>query len=151
MTSWEMATKFHIILVGLVGLAHILISPVDSKWNPKLSKHSVVIVISFDGLRHDFVYPPFHTPNIRKFRNSGVYAPHLRCQFPTYTYPNHQTMATGLYPSYHGIVHNSFFDPRYEKALNASDAEFWNYREDVVPLWVRTPRAWTLFWIPTNK
>jgi predicted AlkP superfamily pyrophosphatase or phosphodiesterase len=35
--------------------------------------------------------------------------------FPSKTFPNHYTIATGLYPEHHGLVNNSFYDPEREE------------------------------------
>jgi ectonucleotide pyrophosphatase/phosphodiesterase family protein 1/3 len=52
------------------------------------------------------------TPNIDRLRFNGVEAePGMIPVFPTKTFPNHYSMATGLYPAYHGIISNSFRDP----------------------------------------
>eukprot|EP00795_Rhopilema_esculentum_P004153 gene4153-20335_t len=40
--------------------------------------------------------------------SEGVQAEYMTSQFPTKTFPNHYTIATGLYPESHGIVSNSF-------------------------------------------
>ena len=34
----------------------------------------------------------------------------MRCSYPSKTFPNHYTLATGLHPSQHGIVDNDWFD-----------------------------------------
>jgi len=42
---------------------------------------------------------------------NAIYASRLRPVLPSNTFPNHYTMATGLYPDSHGIVNNYFYDP----------------------------------------
>ena len=41
--------------------------------------------------------------------------------FPSVTYPNHYTVATGLYPSHHGLVYNQFYDRSRQSSYNISD------------------------------
>ena len=36
----------------------------------------------------------------------------FRPSYPTLTFPNHYSMATGLYPNNHGLVGNEFWDER---------------------------------------
>ncbi|CAL8123973.1 unnamed protein product [Orchesella dallaii] len=72
---------------------------------------------------------------------SGVSVPHMDPVFPTKTFPNHHSIATGLYPESHGIVDNTFFDPKYNETLNTNDPRFWNYRPDVLPIWIRNEMA----------
>ena len=71
-------------------------------------KHYTVIV-SLDGFRWD--YPQmYETPFFDQMAREGVKATMIS-SFPSKTFPNHYTMATGLVPDHHGIVANSFWDP----------------------------------------
>lgn len=73
-----------------------------------------VILISLDGFRSDYLekYAP---PNLKALARAGVQAKWMTPSFPSKTFPNHYTIATGLYPQHHGIVENSVFD----KSFNA--------------------------------
>lgn len=68
-----------------------------------------VILISLDGFRADYLekYP---SPNLNRLARTGVRAKWLIPSFPSKTFPNHYTMATGLYPENHGIVENNVYD-----------------------------------------
>ncbi|HSM32107.1 MAG TPA: ectonucleotide pyrophosphatase/phosphodiesterase, partial [Woeseiaceae bacterium] len=68
-----------------------------------------LILISIDGFRWDYlsIYP---TPALRRIAESGVRAESMRPVYPSLTFPNHYSIATGLYPAEHGIVHNHFPD-----------------------------------------
>ncbi len=69
-----------------------------------------VVMLSLDGFRWD--YPEMaNTPNLNKIASQGVKAQALIPCYPTKTFPNHYSMATGLYPNNHGIVCNRFLDP----------------------------------------
>ncbi|WP_163717974.1 alkaline phosphatase family protein [Mangrovibacterium lignilyticum] len=69
-----------------------------------------LVVLSLDGFRWD--YPEmYHTPNLDSLAVTGVKAGSLIPSFPSKTFPNHFTIATGLYPQNHGIVLNTFTDP----------------------------------------
>lgn len=71
-------------------------------------KHTTV-VISLDGCRWD--YPLWYdTPFLDYMSERGVTSG-LIPSFPSKTFPNHYTLATGLYPDHHGIVANTFLDP----------------------------------------
>src|ERR1017187_8782420 len=74
-----------------------------------------VLLISLDGFRYDYAQR-YHAANLLEFGKKGVAAKALIPSFPTSTFPNHYTIATGLYPAHHGIVENSFWD-RQRKAL----------------------------------
>jgi predicted AlkP superfamily pyrophosphatase or phosphodiesterase len=99
---------------------------------------STVVVVSFDALGDPFLdrdsLPAFHA-----MMHDGVRAP-FRPEFPSKTFPNHYSMATGLAPGHHGIVLNQFFDPkRGEWFRHASQSDgSWFGGE---PIWVSAERA----------
>ena len=68
-----------------------------------------VILISADGFRADLA-EKYNATNLLKLRAQGVEADYMQSSFPSLTFPNHYTIATGLYPSHHGLVDNSFYD-----------------------------------------
>ncbi len=69
-----------------------------------------VVLISVDAFRWD--YPDiYNTPNLDELARDGVKADRLIPSFPTLTFPNHYTIATGLYPDNHGLVNNNFPAP----------------------------------------
>lgn len=69
-----------------------------------------LILISIDGFRWD--YMSLHpTPNLKRIAAMGTKAERLLPVFPTLTFPNHYSIATGLYPENHGLVANGFPDP----------------------------------------
>lgn len=69
-----------------------------------------VVVLSFDGLPADTIGDG-SMPTLERLAREGVHARWMRPSFPTLTFPNHYTLATGLRPDRHGIVHNTFRDP----------------------------------------
>ena len=75
------------------------------------AKRPYLIILSMDGFRWD--YPNLYaTPNLDSIARIGVKASSLEPSFPSKTFPNHYTIATGWYPGHHGIVLNSFYDPK---------------------------------------
>jgi alkaline phosphatase D len=66
-----------------------------------------VLLVSFDGFRWDY-NQIYKTPNLNKLAHDGVKADRMIPSFPTVTFPNHYTIATGLYPDHHGLINNSF-------------------------------------------
>lgn len=78
-----------------------------------------LIVLSLDGFRWD--YPQtYHTPVLDSLQKAGVFAEMIP-SFPSKTFPNHYTLATGLYPDDHGIVMNSFYDPATKRNYSVRD------------------------------
>jgi predicted AlkP superfamily pyrophosphatase or phosphodiesterase len=53
----------------------------------------------------------YKTPNLNKLAHDGVKADRMISSFPTNTFPNHYSIATGLYPDHHGLINNSFPAP----------------------------------------
>jgi predicted AlkP superfamily pyrophosphatase or phosphodiesterase len=69
-----------------------------------------VILISFDGFRWDYPNRGL-TPNIEIMKKEGVSALSFQPCFPSKTFPNHQSIITGMYIDNHGIISNRFFNP----------------------------------------
>ncbi|KXJ94133.1 alkaline-phosphatase-like protein [Microdochium bolleyi] len=89
------------------------------------------IIISLDGFRADFLTRGL-TPRLNSFIKEGVSPLYMNPSFPSVTFPNHYTLATGLYPEAHGVVGNTFWDPDFEAdfyytdASKSMDAKWWN-------------------------
>jgi predicted AlkP superfamily pyrophosphatase or phosphodiesterase len=96
-----------------------------------------VILISLDGFRYDYV-TRFKPENLTRFIENGVKAESLIPSFPTKTFPNHYTIATGLRPEHHGIVDNSFYDPIKNDIyrINSRDLVIDGSWYGGTPLWV---------------
>ena len=69
-----------------------------------------VLLVSLDAFRWDYS-KIYHTPNLNKMATEGVKADRMFSSFPTVTFPNHYSIATGLYPDHHGLINNSFPAP----------------------------------------
>ncbi|MCF7802192.1 MAG: ectonucleotide pyrophosphatase/phosphodiesterase, partial [Candidatus Marinimicrobia bacterium] len=67
-----------------------------------------VVMLSLDGFRWDYA-AKVPTPNLDYIAANGVQADAMIPSFPTKTFPNHYTLATGLYPDHHGIIQNTFY------------------------------------------
>lgn len=68
-----------------------------------------VILISADGFRSDFT-ELYDATFLKSTSINGVRAKFMTPSFPSLTFPNHYTIATGLYPAHHGLVDNTYFD-----------------------------------------
>jgi len=87
-----------------------------------------VILISLDGFRYDYLQR-YRPRNLNALARTGVRARWMIPSFPTKTFPNHYTIATGLYPQNHGIVENNIYDPDFNAVFTLSDrAEVENSR-----------------------
>ena len=79
-----------------------------------------ILFISLDGFRYDYANK-VETPNLDYIESIGVKASSLIPVFPSLTFPNHFSMATGCYPDKHGIIGNTFFSKRIDKLYKISD------------------------------
>ena len=100
-----------------------------------------VVMVSFDAFRHDYV-DRYHPPAFMDVETRGVHATALIPSFPSKTFPNHYTLATGLYPGDHGITGNAFFDPARQQWYRLADQKAvrdsrWYGGE---PIWVTAER-----------
>ena len=111
-----------------------------------------VLLVSLDGFRAEYVHQALASsaelrplPALRWLAEHGSRAQAMTSAFPTVTFPNHWSEATGLYPEHHGIVANSFllFDPAKPDApgerfnMQNVDPKFWLGE----PIWLSVQKA----------
>ena len=77
---------------------------------PETLDKPYVVLVSFDGFRHDY-RSRYDTPSFDRVADTGVVADALIPVYPSLTFPSHYSIATGLYPERHGVVGNRFYDP----------------------------------------
>lgn len=81
-----------------------------------------VVLVSFDGCRWD--YPDLYDlPNFNEMAEKGVKAERVISSFPTKTFPNHYSLATGLYPDHHGLINNTFYAPDLDLLYSIGNRE----------------------------
>jgi len=110
------------------------------------AERPVVIVLSWDGTRHD--YPErAQTRGLARMQREGARAERLVPVFPSSTFPNHVSLATGTYVDRHGIIENRFTDRAGRKFDYGNEAS-WIEAE---PLWIAAERqgvrAAVYFWV----
>ena len=114
-----------------------------------------MLLISFDGFRADYL-DWYATPNFDDLGNHGVRADGLQPVFVTKTFPNHYSIATGMYAENHGLIGNYFFDPKFNEVYQlrdrskVEDARFYGGE----PIWVTAEkqglRTASYFWVGTE-
>lgn len=97
-----------------------------------------IVIVSLDGCRWD--YPQmYHTPFLDKLGHDGVQAV-MQPSFPSSTFPNHYTLATGLVPDHHGIIANVFYhkatNTTFALGKNQNDPAYWGGD----PIWLTAKR-----------
>lgn len=110
-----------------------------------------VLLISIDGFRHDY-RQMYNTPNLDRFADKGTHAEYLIPVFPTKTFPNHYSIATGRYTENTGLVSNNMYDPAFDAYYSLANRDAvqdarWYEGE---PIWVTAEKqgvpAAPLFW-----
>ncbi len=124
----------------IVAIAILLIAldwaGTGSAFGQKKDATPLLVVISIDGLRPDYVTEAdahgAKLPNLRRFLAEGTFARGVTGVIPTVTYPSHTTLVTGVWPARHGILANTTFDP-----LQKNYQGWYWYAEDI-----RVPTLW---------
>jgi len=115
------------------------------------NKKPKVLLISFDGFRWNYLQRT-NTPNFDELIETGVKAKWIEDVYVSQTFPNHYTIATGMYEESHGIVANQFFDPVLNKSFSyvkpsANDPEFYGGE----PIWITNQKqghhTGVYFWV----
>lgn len=109
-----------------------------------------LLIVGLDGFRHDYA-ARFPAPHLRRMAAEGAVARALIPCFPSTTFPNFYTIATGLPPEQHGIVEMLFHDPAgrrfYYRDPSSTDDGAWY---GGTPIWVAAEKAGipsaTYFW-----
>ncbi len=123
-----------LVLFGLLAVSLVFTSCSKSETSGDTSPY--VILVSFDGFRHDYA-EKFNATNFKDFASKGASAEAMISSYPTKTFPNHYTIVTGMYPGNHGLVDNTFYDPgrettyRIGSRTHVEDA----YYYEGLPLW----------------
>jgi predicted AlkP superfamily pyrophosphatase or phosphodiesterase len=139
-----MPMNIRIILRRSLGLAWLLLVvnlPAVAQPKPIRDLQPTVLLISLDGFRSDYLakYAP---KNLNFLARTGVRARWMIPSFPSKTFPNHYTIATGLYPENHGIIENNIYDPVFKAVFSLTD------RKEV-----ENPRWWLgePIWVTAEK
>ncbi|KAJ2840876.1 hypothetical protein FBU31_000017 [Coemansia sp. 'formosensis'] len=97
-----------------------------------------IILVSLDGFRADYLDRGI-TPELLNIGRKGLRADYMIPSFPSSTFPNHYSIATGLYPGSHGMVSNEFYDSSLNDTFSYKDTKknlesrWWEGGE---PIWV---------------
>lgn len=103
-----------------------------------ISEHPIIIITAFDGFRYDYIGRGL-TPILEELMKKGTGTDFMYNVFPTVTYPNFFSIATGMYPETHGVIGNIAFNENFECLRgDIMKYELFHYNEDIIPIWVRT-------------
>ena len=118
------------------------VSSIVTKNSKASAKKPYLILISLDGFRWDYV-EKYKPPHLINFIKNGINSESLIPSFPTKTFPNHYTIATGMYPDKHGIIANNFYS--YDKDMTyrirdrekVEDGSFYGGN----PIWIQANKS----------
>jgi ectonucleotide pyrophosphatase/phosphodiesterase family protein 5 len=91
--------------------------------------------VSFDGFRWDYLdmvrKAGRQMPVFQSLIDNGVKAKWVKNSYVTLTFPNHYTIATGLYEQNHGIISNKMYDPVFRETFDGTpeqlmETKWWN-------------------------
>ncbi|GGA97052.1 alkaline phosphatase family protein [Puia dinghuensis] len=120
--------------------------------SPEQEQKPYVIFISADGFRYDLA-DKYQATRLQALRAKGVQATAMTPSYPSVTFPNHYSLATGLYPSHHGLVDNTFFDMQKGRGYTIRDRAAVEdpYFYGGTPIWVLAEQQQMLtasfFWV----
>jgi len=123
--------------------------------NAQCFSEQTTVILSLDGFRWDYPQKT-STPTLDLIAKEGIKATSLIPSFPSKTFPNHYTIATGLYPDHHGLVNNSFFDRRMDKpyAIGNKQARFNPEFYGGEPIWITAMnqglKTASFYWVGTD-
>ncbi|KQN07212.1 ectonucleotide pyrophosphatase/phosphodiesterase [Sphingomonas sp. Leaf25] len=136
------------LFLGLAALAGCAATPRPAARVAPERREPVTILIGVDGARQDYLSAGL-TPNLARLAAQGVSAA-MQPSFPTKTFPNFWTMATGVRPDRSGIVGNTMEDaarPGERFTMTTDDPFWWNAAK---PIWIAAEeagiRSATMFW-----
>jgi predicted AlkP superfamily pyrophosphatase or phosphodiesterase len=117
-------------------------------------RDNYTVIISLDGLRWDYL-DTYDVPFMQQLAREGVKAV-MQPSFPSKTFPNHYTLATGLTPDHHGIITNTFWDRErgVEFSLGNKDTRSKGYYYGGDPVWLTAKhqgvKTATVFWVGSD-
>ena len=148
-----MATKFK----NIIGLTLCLITfaiTINSCCGEGQQKRNLTIVVSLDAFRWD--YPTiYNTPWLDSIAANGVAATMVP-SYPSSTFPNHFTLATGLVPDHHGIVNSQFWAPEKGELFSMGDSatRYNPYYFGGEPIWITAKKqgvkSASIYWVGSD-
>jgi predicted AlkP superfamily pyrophosphatase or phosphodiesterase len=106
----------------MVLLLTLRFAPAQDGGGPDKDLKPTVILVSIDGF-HPAYLDRYSAPTLSMLARQGVRARWMTPVYPSLTFPNHYSIATGLYPDNHGIVGNNIYDPEFKQTFSLSKRE----------------------------
>ncbi len=121
--------RIQLIVTLAVTLSSVAAREAPAPSTPRLR----VLLVVVDGLRPDHVTPGT-TPTLAAIAAGGVASLAHHSIYPTVTRVNATSLATGMFPSAHGILDNTIFLPSVDstRTLNTGDAREMQHADSVL-------------------
>jgi predicted AlkP superfamily pyrophosphatase or phosphodiesterase len=114
----------------------LIITQINKTNSLQPQKPPRLVLLSLDGFRFDYLHPKL-TPFLYQLSQSGTSGPNMKSMLVTKTFPNHYSIATGLYEESHGVLANNMFDPEFNETFRVNNLERkWWDNGHVKPIWV---------------
>ncbi len=153
--SWSSVAALLLFTANLLGQDTTEQVNLYTKNDPAHYKKPYVILISADGFRADFT-EKYDAKFLQTIQQVGVRAKYMQPSYPSVTFPNHYTIVTGLYPSHHGLVDNTYIDKATNKQYSMSNKQMVSEGKwyGGTPLWVLAEQQKMLsasfFWVASE-
>ncbi len=153
--------SFSVLLFSVLGIVTISAQDTAQQINlltknaPSQYKKPYVILISADGFRADFI-EKYEASFLQTISKKGVRAKYMQPSYPSVTFPNHYTIVTGLYPSHHGLVDNTYLDVATGKQYSMGNKKMVSEGKwyGGTPLWVLAEQqkmiSASFFWVASE-
>lgn len=115
---------------------------------------NLTVVVSLDAFRWDLTLI-HQAPWLDSIGRAGVQAV-MKPSYPSSTFPNHYTLATGLRPDHHGIVNSQFWDSERNIQYRMGDSTTRNqpYYYGGEPIWVTAEKQGrttaSIYWVGSD-
>lgn len=97
-----------------------------------------LLVVSFDAFKPSYLRLGL-TPHLQAVIDGGRHSRFMRPTFPTKTFPNHFSIATGLHAGEHGVLNSKVHDWKLNRSFGYS-YELFHQHDWVRPIWVSAVR-----------
>lgn len=104
---------------------------------PAATAASSLLIVSFDAFKPEYL-DLGRTPVLNAcISNGGLHGAFMRPTFPSKTFPNHFSIASGLHASVHGVLGSAVYDRQRNETLEYGWPLF-HQSDRVLPIWVRS-------------
>ncbi|KXH84040.1 alkaline phosphatase family protein [Sporosarcina sp. HYO08] len=127
-------------LISLMLSIFVLLTVIPLPLSANANEDPTYMVISFDGMRHDFTKNYMEEgalPYFKKVAENGLFAEDIRTVYPSLTSASHAAISTGAKPGKTGMISNNLHQPGTK--LTDKDSAFFSPLQ-ATPIWAEAKR-----------